>query len=131
MLQIFVRLHSLNLVPDIQHQPIPELVAGEWRHLFDPEGTDALLYVRNDVEFYDCQLEAGTTSKLPLRPGWHTYLYVFDGVVEIRGESVGYTESALVSNGRAVDVLATEDSTIVAFLINPDAPVTRQGTIGR
>jgi hypothetical protein len=29
-----------------------QVVAGEWRHLFGPEG-DAPLYVRNDVDFYD------------------------------------------------------------------------------
>ena len=38
MLQIFVRPHSPDLVPDIQHEPIPDSVTGEWRHLFGPEG---------------------------------------------------------------------------------------------
>jgi len=28
-------------------------------------------------------------------------------------------------------VTATEDSILVAFCLDPDAPVTRQGTIGR
>jgi len=45
--------------------------------------------------------------------------------------AVGYIESALVADDTDVTVTATEDSTIVAFTINPDAPVTRQGTIGR
>jgi hypothetical protein len=130
MLQIFVRPHSLALDPGIQHEPIPDPVAGEWRHLFGPEGTDAPLSVRNDVDFYDCRLAAGATTTLPSRSGRHTYLYVFDGAVEVGDESVGYTESALVT-GDDVAVAATEDATIVAFSINPDAPVTRQGTIGR
>jgi len=60
-----------------------------------------------------------------------TYLYVFEGAVDIGDESVGYTESALVTDHSDVTVTATEDSTIVAFAINPDAPITRQGTIGR
>ncbi|WP_436928709.1 pirin family protein [Halosimplex halobium] len=131
MLQIFVRPHSLDLEPGIQHEPIPDPVAGEWRHLFGPEGTDAPLSVRNDVDFYDCRLAAGATTTLPARSGWHTYLYVFDGVVDVGDESVGYTESALVTDDGDVPVTATEDSTLVAFCINPDAPVTRQGTIGR
>jgi redox-sensitive bicupin YhaK (pirin superfamily) len=131
MLQIFVRPHSLDLEPGIQHEPIPAPVAGEWRHLFGSEGTEAPLYVRNDVDFYDCRLDAGTTTTLPSRPGWHTYLYVFDGAVEVGEESVGYTESALVTDDGDVPVTATEDATIVAFNINPDATVTRQGTIGR
>jgi hypothetical protein len=36
-----------------------------------------------------------------------------------------------VAGGDDVAVTATEDATIVAFSIKPDAPVTRQGTIGR
>lgn len=129
MLQILVRPHSLSLEPGIQHEPIPDPVANEWRHLFGPEDTDASLYVRNDVDFYDCRLDADATITLPLHPGWQTYLHVFDGAVEVGDESVGYTESALVlDDGMAVT--ATEDATLVAFSINPDALVTRQGTIG-
>ncbi|UTF55773.1 pirin family protein [Natronosalvus rutilus] len=131
MLQIFVRPYSLDLESDIQHELIPDPVAGEWRHLFGPEKTDAPLYVRNDVDFYDCRLDAGATTTLPSRPGWHTYLYVFDGAVDVGNEPVGCTESALVPDDSNIPVTATEDSTIVAFNINPDAPVTRQGTIGR
>jgi redox-sensitive bicupin YhaK (pirin superfamily) len=131
MLQIFVRPHSLNLEPNIQHEPIPDSVAGEWRHLFGPEGTDAPLYARNNVDFYDCRLNAGTTTTLPSRPGWHTYLYAFEGAVKVGNKPVGFTESALVTGGDDIAVTATEDSTIVAFSIQPDAPVTRQGTIGR
>ena len=130
MLQIFVRPHSLNLEPSIQHDSIAEATPSKWRHLFGPEGTDAPLYVRNDVDFYDCQLSAGDTTALPAQSGWHTYLYVFEGAVQVDEEAVGYTESALVTDDE-VSVTATEDSTIVAFAINPDAQVTRQGTIGR
>ena len=131
MLQIFVRPHSLDLDPEIQHEPIPDPVDGEWRHLFGPAGGDAPLYVRNDVHFYDSRLDAGTTTTLPSRPEWHTYLYVFDGAVEVGDEPVGYTESALVRGDGEVSVTATADATVVAFRVDPDAPVTRRGTIGR
>ena len=131
MLQIFVRPHSLDLEPDIQHEPIPDPVVNEWRHLFGPEGTDAPLSVRNDVDFYDCRLDADATTTLPSRAGWHTYLYVFEGAVEVGETPVGFTESALVTDDGEVPVTAAEDATLVAFTINPDAPITRQGTIGR
>ncbi|WP_338739555.1 pirin family protein [Haloplanus salilacus] len=131
MLQIFVRPHSLDLEPGIQHEAVPDPVANDWRHLFGPKGTDAPLSVRNDVDFHDCCLDAGDTVTLPSRPGWHTYLYVFEGAVEVDDASVGYTESALVTDDRTVSVTATDDSTVVAFTIDPDAPITRQGTIGR
>nr|WP_250137877.1 pirin family protein [Halorientalis salina] len=133
MLQIFVRPHSLDLDPDIQHEPIPDANPNEWRTLFGPEDGDAPLHVRNDVYFYDCRLDAGATVSLPSRPGWDTYFYVFDGAVTAgEGEAeLGYTESGLVTDAGDVPVTATDDSTLVAFSINPDAPITRQGTIGR
>ncbi|SDZ79028.1 hypothetical protein SAMN04488065_0332 [Haloplanus vescus] len=130
MLQIFVRPRRLGLDPGIQHEPIPDPVAGEWRHLFGPEDGDAPLFVRNAVDCYDCRLAAGETTDLPSRPGWDTYCYVFEGAVELGDESLGHTESALVTDGTAT-LTASADATLVAFVIDPDAPVTRQGTIGR
>jgi len=131
MLQIFVRPHSLNLEPGIQHEPIPNPVPNEWRHLFGPSGSDAPLFVRNNVHCYDIRLDTTTTVALPGRDGWDTYCYVFDGAVEIGEESVSYTESALVTAESEAPITATEASTVVAFSINSDAPITRQGTIGR
>ena len=133
MLQIFVRPHSLDLEPGIQHEPIPESTANEWRHLFGPEDGDAPLYVRNAVDCYDCWVDAGSTVTIPSREGWDTYLYVFEGEVTADdGETtIGYTESALITGDTERSVTATEDSVLVAFCIDPDAPITRQGTIGR
>jgi redox-sensitive bicupin YhaK (pirin superfamily) len=129
MLQIFVRPHSLDLDPGIQHESIPEPTPNEWRHLFGPEGSGAPASVRNDVDCFDCRLDAGETRTLPGRADWDSYVYVFDGAIEVGGEAVGYTESALVTGEAPIS--AAESSTVVAFSINPDAPVTRQGTIGR
>ncbi|MBX0294678.1 pirin family protein [Haloarcula nitratireducens] len=131
MLQIFVRPHSLDLEPGIQHERIPDPTPNEWRHLFGPEGGDAPLYVRNEAECYDCRLSAGATAALPGRPEWDTYLYVFEGSVELGDAELGHTESALVTGDGAVPVTATEDATLVAFAVDPDAPITRRGTIGR
>jgi redox-sensitive bicupin YhaK (pirin superfamily) len=131
MLQIFVRPHTLDLEPDIQHRPIPDPTPDTWRQLFGPEDGDAPLSVRNAVECYDCRLGADTTVTLPTKAGWDTYLYVFEGAVEVGDATVGYTESALVTGDGDVPVTATEDAVLVAFRIDPDAPVTRQGTIGR
>ena len=131
MLQIFVRPHRLGLDPGIQHEPIPDPVPNEWRHLFGPRNADAPLYVRNDVHCYDCRLEPGTAVSPPSPPGLDTYCYVFEGAVTVDDEPVGHTESALVVGEGDVSITATERSTVVAFGIDADAPVTRQGTIGR
>ncbi len=132
MLQIFVRPHSLDLPPNIQHEPIEEPVQNEWRQLFGPEGSDAPLFVRNDVHFSDIRLDEGATVSLPAKEGWDTYFYVFDGAVTAAETRFDTTESGLVVEGAdSVSLTATTDSLVVAFVINPEAPVTRQGTIGR
>ncbi|WP_256300817.1 pirin family protein [Haloarchaeobius salinus] len=133
MLQIFVRPHGLDLEPEIQHEPIPGPEPNEWRYLFGPEDGEAPLRVRNEVQFYDCRLDEGASTTLPSRAGWDTYLYVFEGAVRIGpdGTALGHTESALVKGVEDVAVTAREPSILVAFCIDPGAPVTRQGTIGR
>ena len=131
MLQIFVRPPTLGLEPQIDHATLPAVQPDRWRHLFGPTDGDAPVSVRNAVDCSDCRLTAGTQTTLPGRDGWDTYLYVFEGAVAVGGMPVGYTESALVTGTDDVAVEALEDATVVAFDIDPDAPVTRQGTIGR
>ena len=131
MLQIFVRPHSLGLDPGIQHEALPQPTPNVWRRLFGPPDGDAPLVVRNDVFCDDCRLDAGATVALPAHADWDTYLYVFEGRVAVDGATVDETESALVTAPDDVSVTAAEPSTLVAFCVDPDAPVTRQGTIGR
>ncbi|MFC5366283.1 pirin family protein [Salinirubrum litoreum] len=140
MLQIFVRPHSLGLEPQIQHGPLPASVPNEWRHLFGPEDAEVPFHVRNRVHCHDVHLDAGATVDLPTKPDWDTYFYVFEGTVEAGGTQFTETESGLFvgadgsssSVGDAdLSLTAETDAIVVAFRIDPDAPVTRQGTIGR
>ena len=131
MLQIFVRPHSLDLPPNIQHGPIPRPEADEWRHLFGPEGSDAPFFVRNGVHFHDARLGAGSSVALPTHEDWDTYVYVFEGSVEIEGNGLDRGESGLLVGKRGSTVTTREESLVVAFLLDSDAEVTRQGTIGR
>ena len=131
MLQIFVRPHSLGLEPGIQHEPIPAPVAGEWRHLFGPEGTTAPAFVRNQVHCHDIRLAAGVSAALPTVEDWDTYFYVFEGEVTVGETAFGRTESGLLVEDTGATVTAGSDATVVAFSIDPTADITRQGTIGR
>ncbi len=146
MLQIFVRPHAIGLDPGIQHEPIPEPVPNEWRHLFGPVDGDAPLSVRNAVDCRDCRLAAGSAVALPSGrdPDRDSYLYVFDGAATVTADAppadtppdddptaLERGESALVIGTDGFTVTADADTTLVAFSIDPDAPITRQGTIGR
>ncbi|MDG5761192.1 pirin family protein [Natronococcus sp. A-GB1] len=130
MLQIFVRPHSLELEPGIQHERIPDAVRNEWRHLFGPEGGEAPLSSATT----STATTAVSTPGRPLRSHLGrvgTYLYVFEGEVTVDGVPVEYTESSLVTGETDASVAAVEESTVIAFRLDPDAPVTRSGTIGR
>jgi len=131
LLQIFVRPHTVDLEPNIQQDPVPDAVANEWRHLFGPEESDAPFYVRNDVNFYDVHLDEGMSVELPSIAGWDTYFYVFEGAVEANETTFSRTEQGLLVGADDLTVTAQEETLLVAFLINPDAPLTYQGTIGR
>jgi len=131
MLQIFVRPHELGLEPGIQHAPLPDPVAGEWRHVFGPEDSAAPVTVRNAVDLYDVRLDEGTSVDLPETEGRDVYFYVFEGAVTAAGTRFDETESGLFVDDRPLTLTAESDAIAVAFRIDPAAPVTRQGTIGR
>ena len=131
MLQIFVRPHSLGLDPDIQHGPLPDPVDNEWRRVFAPDGSDHPFTVRNEVDCFDIRLDAGRSATLPAIDGRHAYAYVFEGSVDIGDLELAETESVLWTGDGDRSVTADEDATVVAFLVDPDAPITCQGTIGR
>ncbi len=131
MLQIFVRPRELGLEPGIQHAPLPDPVPGEWRRVFGPDGSGAPVTVRNAVDLYDVRLDEGERVELPTMDGRDVYAYVFEGAVTADGTRFDETESGLLVGDRTLTLTAERDAIVVAFLIDPDAPVTRQGTIGR
>ena len=91
----------------------------------------APLSVRNRVQFFDSHIEAGATVEFPSIAGWDTYFYVFEGAIGAGETRFNEAESGLLVDGDGVSVTALAETLLVAFCIDPDAPVTRQGTIGR
>ena len=85
----------------------------------------------NDICCYDLRLNESAATCMPEVPGWDAYLYVFTGEIEINGARFAEAESGLVTKAGGLTVRAIRPSLLVAFLINPDAEVTREGTIGR
>jgi redox-sensitive bicupin YhaK (pirin superfamily) len=132
MLQIFVRPHAADLKPRIQFGEMPTSRPNEWRYLFGPENSDAPFFVRNDVKLHDIRLSKGEGTELPASPdGWDSYFYVFTGQALVDGIQFGEAETGLIRQPRQRVVTALEDTVIVCFSINPNAPVVRLGTVGR
>jgi len=132
MLQIFVRPRAADLEPRIQFGEMPTGRPNEWRYLFGPENSDAPFFVRNDVKFFDIRLSNGSVTALPPPPkGWDSYFYVFTGQVLVDGIPFGEAETGLIRRPSRTVVSALEDSVVVCFSINPNAPVVRLGTVGK
>jgi redox-sensitive bicupin YhaK (pirin superfamily) len=130
MLQIFVRPRALDLEPGIQHGRIEPAPPNTWRHLFGPEGSGAPFFVRNAVDFFDLRAEQGAAADFPAMPGRDLYFYVFSGVIEAGGKRFSANEQGLFTGDGTLSLGAVENSVVVAFLIDPHAPVTREGTVG-
>lgn len=130
MLQIFVRPRAADLEPGIQHGPVVPAAPNAWRHLFGPEGGDAPFFVRNAVDFFDIRLDEGVSAEFPAMEGRDLYFYVFSGRIAAGGEVFAEGEQGLLPGGGTLSLTAEGASLVVAFLIDPAAPVTRKGTVG-
>jgi len=132
MLQIFVRPHTVDLPPGIQHGPLLPAKPDTWRQLVGPVGSPAPFHVRNDIEILDIQVGANSCVAFPGVPGWDMYLYVFTGEIEVGGINFQEAETGLVQKPDAhLTLNSVKSSVVVAFLIKPTAVFTRQGTVGR
>jgi redox-sensitive bicupin YhaK (pirin superfamily) len=130
MLQIFVRPQASDLEPQIQYGRLPEPKMNVWRHVFGPSESGARFTVRNAVNCHDIRMGPGDTAVLPARLGWRTYFFVFYGCVEAEGQTFGEAESGLCLDGAGSRIHASAPSLVVAFIVDPDAPICRGGTVG-
>lgn len=130
MLQIFVRPREADLDPGIQHGPVAPAAPNAWRHLFGPEGGNAPFFVRNAVDFFDIRLDQGVSVEFPIMQGRDLYFYVFSGRIAAGGDTFAEGEQGLLEGGGRLWLEAKAGSLVVAFLIDPAAGVTRNGTVG-
>ncbi|MEI2298361.1 pirin family protein [Ensifer sp. MJa1] len=130
MLQILLRPDALDLPPNIQHGPIATAPVNQWRYLVGPESGTAPFFVRNSVDFFDLTLEAGAKTTFPNADGRHLYFYVFFGGVRTGGIEFAEGDQGLFRSDRSLELEAATKSLVVAFLLDPNAPVVRRGTIG-
>ncbi len=131
MLQIFVRPHTADLTPVIQHGALEPWSYDTWRKVFGPEHSGSAFYVRNDVEMYDLRVQAGEQVDFPIRPGYATYFMTYTGGITVNGHAFAQGDTGLLVNETSAQLVATENSLIVAFVINPKAKISKAGTLAR
>lgn len=130
MLQIIIRPRAIDLEPNIQFGPIADAPPNVWRHLFGPEGTNAPFFVRNSVDFYDIRLEPGAEAAFPGVSGRDLYFYIFSGAIRIGRRTFSEAHQGLLIDDDSMSLVAVGPTMMVAFLIDPNAPAARGGTVG-
>ena len=128
MLQIFVRPNETNLSPKIQFHDKP-VDNRNWYVMVGPEGSEAPLYVRQNVYILDAHPKAGEELEIPIYEGLTPFLYVMNGEISIQDLTIGKQEAITDLVNPLPPLVANEDTTIVLFFVDMNAPMSMEGTI--
>lgn len=128
MLQIFVRPNEANLSAKIQFHDKP-VDNRNWCVMVGPEGSKAPLYVRQNVYILDAHPKAGEELEVPTYDGYTPILYVMKGEITLQGLKIGKQEVVTDLVNPLPPLVASEDTTIVLFFVDRNAPMSMQGTI--
>lgn len=129
-LQIFIRPHTIDLEPELHHLVMVDSATNEWRLLVGPDGSNAPTTVRNDIQIYDGRLARETHVKFPSFADWDTYFVVLQGQITVADKMFTAVESGLIVDEQSTAIFVQEDALVVIFLINRQARLTYEGTIG-
>lgn len=128
MLQIFVRPKETDLSPDIQFHDKPA-DNRTWYVMAGPEGSEAPLYVRQNVYILDAHPKAGEVLEIPVYEGFKPFLYVMNGETQVGDLTMGKQEAVTDLVQPLPALTAIEDTTVVLFFVDLHAPMSLKGTI--
>ncbi|HIW32925.1 MAG TPA: pirin family protein [Candidatus Paenibacillus intestinavium] len=128
MLQIFIRPNETDLPAKIQFHNKPT-DNRDWYLMVGPEGSEAPLYVRQNVYILDTHPKAGEELEVPTYVGLTPFLYVMNGEIKIQNLTVGKQEAVTDLVAPLPPVVANEDTTIVLFFVEMNAQMSMVGTI--
>jgi redox-sensitive bicupin YhaK (pirin superfamily) len=131
MLQIFIRPIEADLPGSVQFfERANGLVPGGWQLIAGPEGAGAALLIRQQVKVYDALLSKGEELSVPTASGMAPWLYVMDGTITIDDERLETGDAAAIVDGNLPVIrVEREATTLLAFLVDLDAPASTAGTI--
>lgn len=128
MLQIFVRPNETDFSAEIQFHDKP-VDNNDWYVMVGPEGSEAPLYVRQNVYILDAHPKAGEELEIPTYAGLMPFLYVMNGEITVQDLTIGKQEAITDIVNPLPPLVANEDTTIVLFFVDMEAPMSAAGTI--
>ncbi|WP_233201450.1 pirin family protein [Sporosarcina sp. P13] len=128
MLQIFIRPNETDLSPEVQFHDKP-VDNHDWYVMVGPEGSEAPLYVRQNVYILDAHPKAGEELDVPVYPGLTPFLYVMNGEIMVQDLTIGKQEAVTDLVNPLPPLVANEHTTLVLFFVERNAPMSKDGTI--
>src|SRR5690625_4421997 len=128
MLQIFIRPEKTNLSPEIQFYDKP-VDNQNWHLMVGPKGSDAPLYVRQQVYILDAHPKAGDELSIPELSGYTPFLYVMHGEITASHFIINKQEAVTDLIEPLSSITVNKDSTLVLFFVDKHAPMSLNGTI--
>jgi quercetin 2,3-dioxygenase len=131
MLQIFVRPEEADLPPGVQFHDLAAIRhLGGWRMLAGFDGSHAPTIVRQRLLLLDQAISAGQRTIVPVRDGFDTWLYVFNGDVIADGNTYSRGDAfAAIDQHHIPELRAVTDADLVLFQVDRKAPFSRAGTL--
>jgi quercetin 2,3-dioxygenase len=131
MLQIFVRPEKADMPPGVQfHDLATTRNVGDWRMLAGFKESGAPTIVRQRLVLLDQTVPTGQSTAVPVRDGFDSWLYVFNGEVSFGGKSYKRGDAIAATDRDAIPELhAVSDADLVLFQVDRKAPFSRAGTL--
>lgn len=134
--QIWVNLPAKDKMMNPRYQDIPASESpiaqedGVWARVVAGEclGVESSIDTVIPITYVHVKMEQGSTLNKALDLDLNSMLYVFKGEIEVEGKSISDGSLALLSNGTAVQVNATQESEFL-ILAGPEIgePIARYG----
>lgn len=98
---------------------------GEWLRLAAEED------LANGILVYALLAAPNADTVVPQREGFDTLIYIVAGTIDIDGVEVPDSRLALVRHPENLSFQTKSDAMVLAVLVNPEAKVTRAGSVAR
>ncbi|WP_069132968.1 pirin family protein [Rhodohalobacter halophilus] len=114
------------------HEPDQTYSLNQWRLLAGSERSEAPMKFRSEVLFYDVRLEKENSLQSPNLNGKTGLLYVFSGNIKIENsDEIVKKGDSVVIKDEQLDLISREDSDLVFFVLDENAPFSRNGLFAK
>jgi redox-sensitive bicupin YhaK (pirin superfamily) len=118
-----VHLYQIWLLPDRQGLPpryeqtrfAPADMAGKFRLVASPDGSEGSLSIHQDARLYLATLDQGRNLQHVLSANRHGWLQVLRGAVDLNGEPLSAGDGAAISGVDQMQIVAGESAEVMLF----------------